>query len=82
MFMNVENKVYDSVQWNRYVCECVWEREIQSTNNRQKTIKLYSQELIAKNLQRAGEVSYIVTFSLYSLTTTASWERGGDLTTY
>ena len=35
-----------------------------------------------QQLQREGEVAYVVTFSLSSLTSTASWERGGVLTTY
>ena len=35
-----------------------------------------------QQLQREREGAYVVTFSLCSLTTTASWERGGDLTTY
>ena len=35
-----------------------------------------------QQLQRGGEGAYVVTFSLFSLITIASWERGGDLTTY
>ena len=31
--------------------------------------------------QRRGEGPYVVTFSLYSISTTTSWEGGGDLTT-
>ena len=35
-----------------------------------------------QKLQRRGEGANVITFSLYSLTTTTYWERGGDLTTY
>ena len=35
-----------------------------------------------QQLQREGEVAYVVTFFLKSLTSIASWERGGVLTTY
>ena len=34
-----------------------------------------------QQLLRRGEGTHIVTFSLCSLTTTTSWEGGGDLTT-
>ena len=35
-----------------------------------------------EHLQREGEGDYVATFSLRFLNGTASWERGGDLTTY
>ena len=35
-----------------------------------------------QRLQKRGEGAFVVTLSLYSLTTTTSWARSGDLTTY
>ena len=45
--------------------------------------KLYiHKKKITTNLQRRSEGAYMVTFSLHSLTTHTSWERGGNLPTY
>ena len=65
------------------MCMCMTEIEreivnIEETENKKDHIFKKSNEL----LQREGGGVYVVTFPLYSFTTTTSWERGGDLTTY
>ena len=61
------------------MCVCVRERD----DVYKKQEKLQQQEArMNQQLQREGEGAYVVTFSLSSLTSTASWERGGVLTTY
>ena len=64
---------------------CVCERERDNTREyrkNKKTILAQARKMNQRLIQREGESAYVVTFSLHSLTTTASWERGGDLTTY
>ena len=76
----VKNQM-DFVQWKN--CVCVWkERVSERAQDYRKIGKLYYKG--SKNyqqLQREGEGAYVVTFSLSSLTSTASWERGRVLTT-
>ena len=69
------------------MCVCVNERERERERERgnaciQKTRKLYINKNDQLTMQRGIEGAYVVTYSLYSLITIASWERGGDLTTY
>ena len=55
------------------------ERDTMYTENRKIVL---TRARMSQRLQREGEDAYVVTFALSYLTRTASWERGGDLTTY
>ena len=63
------------------VCVCVYMRE---REKKKHDVYRKQEDYINKNqqLQREGQGAYVVTFSLSSHTTTASWERGGVLTIY
>ena len=65
------------------VCVCVSrERErVRAQDYRKSENIVLRRSKNDQQLQREGEGAYVVTFSLSSLTSTASWERGEDLTT-
>ena len=87
-YKKIENMLVKNRWWFCAVEEmsvCVCERERDNTREyrkNKKTILAQARKMNQRLIQREGESAYVVTFSLHSLTTTTSWERGGDLTTY
>ena len=61
-------------------CVCVCDRDNTRNTKNEKIVSTRSKN--EPMVTREGDGDYVVIFSLSSLTSTASWERGGVLTTY
>ena len=65
------------------VCVCVTKRDNTEYTGNSKTVLTRSKNRkMSQHLQQEGEGAYVVIFSVLSLTSTDSWERGGILTSY